>query len=139
MADEMDRTPDERDLVLREEQIARVDAAWRGSGSVRARKVVDTYRVVDDVPVRVDEVVVDRVPVEADDSGRIETLPDGSISIPVYEEEVVVEKRTILRERVIIRRDVVTETERVETELRKERVEIEADEGIEVDLDDSAR
>jgi uncharacterized protein (TIGR02271 family) len=139
MADEMDRTPDERDLVLREEQIARVDAAWRGSGSVRARKVVDTYRVVDDVPVRVDEVVVDRVPVEADDSGRIETLPDGSISIPFYEEEVVVEKRTILRERVIIRRDVVTETERVETELRKERVEIEADEGIEVDLDDSAR
>ncbi|MDQ4018953.1 MAG: DUF2382 domain-containing protein [Actinomycetota bacterium] len=135
----MDRTPDERDLVLREEQIARVDAAWRGSGFVRARKVVDTYRVVDDVPVRVDEVVVDRVPVEADDSGRIETLPDGSISIPVYEEEVVVEKRTILRERVIIRREVVTETERVDTELRKERVEIEADEGIEVDLDDSAR
>lgn len=139
MAHEIDRTPDERDLVLREEQVARVDSAWRGSGFVRARKVVGAYRVVDDVPTRFDEVVVDRAPVEPEDSGRIETLPDGSISIPVYEEEVVVEKRTILRERVIIRREVVTETARVETELRKERVEIEADEGIEVELDDSAR
>jgi uncharacterized protein (TIGR02271 family) len=138
MAHETDRTPDERDLVLRDEQLARVDSTWRGTGYVRARKVVGTYRLVDEIPVKVDEVVVDRAPVEADDSGRIETLPDGSISIPVYEEEVVVEKRTILRERVIIRREVVTETVQVETELRKERVDIEADEGIEVELDDSA-
>ena len=122
--------------MLHEEQIARVDPAWRGVGHVRARKVVGTYRVVEDVPVAVDEILVDRTPVESDDSGRIETLPDGSISIPVYEEEVVIETRTILKERVIIRRGVVTETQRVETELRRERVEIDADPGIEVETED---
>jgi hypothetical protein len=44
------------------------------------------------------------VPVEGDDSGRVETLPDGSISIPVLEEQVVVSTRTVVRERLVVRR-----------------------------------
>jgi len=44
------------------------------------------------------------VPVEGDDSGRVETLPDGSVSIPVLEEQVVASTRTIVRERVVVRR-----------------------------------
>jgi stress response protein YsnF len=59
------------------------------------------------------------------DSGEIETLPDGSISIPVLEEELVVTKRVIVRERIIVRRNVVTERRRIDAELRRERVEFE--------------
>jgi uncharacterized protein (TIGR02271 family) len=49
------------------------------------------------------------------------------VSIPVFEEELVVTKRRVLRERIIIRKRVVTEHERIEAELLRERVEIEGD------------
>jgi uncharacterized protein (TIGR02271 family) len=120
------------EVVLHEEELAGVEPAWRGIGYVRGRKRVATYRVDEAIPREVEEVVLDRRPVTADDSGKVETLPDGSISIPVYEEELVVEKRVVLKERVVIRKETVTEIERVKAELRKERVELEADEGIEV-------
>lgn len=126
----------ERGVVRHEEQLVDQGSEWREIGGVRARKVVGTYRVVEDVPVAVDDVRFARAPVEDGDSGQVETLPDGSISIPVFEEEVVIEKRTILKERVIVRRDVVTETARVETELRQERVEVEADPGVELRVDE---
>jgi uncharacterized protein (TIGR02271 family) len=64
------------------------------------------------------------------DSGEVETLPDGSISIPVFEEQLVVEKRLVVRERVIIRKHRVTEEHRIEAELRRERVDIEVDDAI---------
>jgi uncharacterized protein (TIGR02271 family) len=57
------------------------------------------------------------------DSGEIETLSGGSISIPVVEEQIVVTKRPVVRERIVIRKDVETRTERVEDDLRRERVE----------------
>lgn len=85
--------------------------------------------------VELERLASERVPPNENDSGRIETLPDGSISIPVYEEELIVTKHTVLRERVIIRKELVTETRLIEVELGREQVDVEADEGIEV-LDD---
>ena len=70
---------------------------------------------------------VQRRPAGEEDSGEIETLPDGSVSIPVLEEELVVTKRVVVRERIIVHKDVATRTEHVETELRQERVELEQD------------
>ena len=43
------------------------------------------------------------------DSGEVEVLPDGSVSIPVFQEELVIEKRLVVRERVIVRKHTVTE------------------------------
>jgi uncharacterized protein (TIGR02271 family) len=123
-------------LVRHEEQIADVDTTWRGIGYVRARKRVGTYRVKEEVPRQVEDVVLERTPVAADDSGKIERLEDGSISIPVFEEELVIEKRTILKERVIIRKTAVTEVERISAELRKERIEFDADPGIDLEIDE---
>jgi uncharacterized protein (TIGR02271 family) len=136
--DRDDFTPEagDEDILLHEERISTVDRAWRGIGYVRARKRVGTYRVDQDVPREVEDVELERRPVEEGDSGKIERLADGAISIPVYEEEVVIEKRTVLKERIVLRKVTVTETERVRTDLRKERVEIEADPGVEVRFDD---
>jgi uncharacterized protein (TIGR02271 family) len=49
------------------------------------------------------------------------------LSIPVFEEELVVEKRLVVRERIIVRKHTVTEDHRVQADLRRERVEVEAD------------
>ncbi len=125
-------------IELHEEQLADIEGVWRGAGYLRARKKVDRERLDTRVPYDREEVGLERIPCDEGDSGEIETLEDGSISIPIYEEEVVVSKRVVLRERVVIRKRVVTEQKRVRTKLRKERVEIDADPGVEVVTDPPA-
>jgi uncharacterized protein (TIGR02271 family) len=84
-------------------------------------------RIRQRLPANAEELVQERVPVKDGDSARIETMPDGSVSIPLYEEELVVTKRIVLRERVLVRKETVTRPRRVEAELRREEVEIEND------------
>jgi uncharacterized protein (TIGR02271 family) len=48
-----------------------------------------------------------------------------SARVPVTEEEVVVEKRPVAKEEVRIRKDVVSDTETVEEDVRREEVEVE--------------
>ena len=104
-------------------------------GSLRARKRVESGQVDEFVPRSVEDCVVERVSASEGDSGRVETLADGSISIPLLEEELVVTKRTIVRERVVIRKHVESRPERVTAELRRERIELDADPGVDVDVD----
>lgn len=89
-------------------------------------------KVREELPLEFEQLIQERVPVHEGDSGEIETLSDGSLSIPLYEEELVITKRTILRERVIIRKEIAARTERIEAELRREHVEIEADDEVEL-------
>ena len=116
---------DEASLVRHEEELV-VDTHPIEYGEVTARKRVESERF-DEVFDREIEYAdeLDRAPANERDSGEIETLPDGSISIPVFEEQLVVRKQIVVRERVILRKRTVTEHERVRAELRKEHVEIE--------------
>ena len=119
--------PDDAPGLVRHEEEATVAKRWEGLGSARVRREVESNSVRAEYPRRRDELVPERVPVGPDDSGRIETLPDGSISVPLFEEELVVTTRTVLRERVIIRKEAVTEWETVEAELRREHISIDTD------------
>ena len=123
---------DEASVVRREEEL-RVGTSTREAGSIRVRKSVDTYPIDKVVERHTEQVnsVGERTAPHQNDSGEIETLPDGSVSIPVFEEELVVTKRVVVRERLIIRKSTVVDEHRIETELRKERVEVEADPGVE--------
>ena len=49
------------------------------------------------------------------------------VEVPLSAEKPVVEKQAVAKERVGLDTDVVTETETVSDELRKERVEVEGD------------
>ena len=123
-------------LVRHEEELIlgrRVEEA----GIVRVRKTIDGEVVEQQVPVAVEHAALDRVPADANDSGLIETLPDGTVSIPILEEQVVVTKRLVVRERVLVRKHRTVERQSVTEELRHERVEIEADPGIELEVDGS--
>jgi uncharacterized protein (TIGR02271 family) len=111
------------ELILHEEELD-LDAVTREAGSVRARKRVEREEVSEVVPREFEHAQIDRVPAGEGDSGEIETLPDGSISIPLLEEELVVTKRVVVRERIVIRKETTTEQTRVTEELRKEHVEV---------------
>ncbi len=121
---------DDAAIIRRDEELL-VGTDTREAGRVGVRKVVDHERASTVVAVGTEHAEMERHPVvEGDDSGEVEVLADGSISIPVFQEELVIEKRVVVRERIIVRRHTVTEERLVEADLRRERVEVEADEEV---------
>jgi len=101
------------------------------AGTVRAHKRVDTEHVTQTVELTCDTAELERVAAQEGDSGQVETLADGSISIPLFEERVVVKKQVVLVGRVVLRKQTVTTDQTIEADLRSERVEVETDPGLE--------
>ena len=116
--------------VVRSEEELRPERVQTEVGRVHTRKVVDTEHVEALVPRDVEHADVEREAAGETDSGEVETLPDGSVSIPLFEEQVVIEKRLVVRERVIIRKRRVVEEHLVEADVRRERLEVEADPSV---------
>jgi uncharacterized protein (TIGR02271 family) len=115
---------DEDELrVQRTEEELRAGTREREAGAINVRKRVRTDQETIEVPTRHEEVHVERVPVEGE---ATETeIGDDEVSIPVTEEEVVVEKRPVAKEEVRIRKDVVENTEVVEEDVRREEVDVD--------------
>ena len=112
--------------VVRHEEELEVGTQTVEYGAVRARKHVEETHVGEDVDRQIEYVDdVEHVSAADGDSGEVETLPDGSVSVPVFEERLVIQKQLVVRERVIIRKRTVTEQERVEADLRREHVEVD--------------
>jgi uncharacterized protein (TIGR02271 family) len=127
-ADDLTVAMDVPEVVVAEERL-QVGTQTEAVGSARARKHVDVEHVSTRVERGTEHAETDVVAVvdaEAD-SGQVETLPDGSLSIPVFEEQIVVTKRLVVRERVVIRKHTVYEEHVVEADLKRERVEVEAE------------
>ena len=89
---------------------------------MKVRKRVRTDREQVRVPKKREEVSVERMPVNEKGTGA--EIGDNEISMPVVEEEVVVEKRPVVKEELRIRKDVVEDEEVVEADLRKEEVDV---------------
>jgi uncharacterized protein (TIGR02271 family) len=109
--------------VQRIEEELRVGTRERKAGSIRVRKRVRTDREYIEVPTRHEEVTVERVPVEGEATEA--EIGEEEVVVPVTEEEVVVQKRPVVKEEVRIRKDVVEDTEIVEEDVRREEVEVE--------------
>ncbi|WP_182525285.1 DUF2382 domain-containing protein [Nocardioides dongkuii] len=124
--------------VTRHEERTQVGKEVHESGSVHVRKHVETYPVEETVSRSVEHAdTSERVPALEGDSGEVETRPDGSVSIPVFEEVLVVTKKLVVRERVIVRKNTVVDEHVLRTELRREHVTVDADEGVELEHRDS--
>jgi len=122
--------------ITRAEEELRVGTRQVQAGEVVVGKHVETERVTTPVQRRVEHVRIERRPVN-DATGTAE-LRDGEIRVPVMEEEVIVEKRPVVKEEIVLTREVATETEQVEADVRRERVDISGDEEL-VDRDSTAR
>ena len=115
--------------------------ATRDLSRPRARRVskdVSTEHVAERFPRDVEDIEMEHIDPNEEDSGEIETLPDGSLSIPILEEELVITKRVVVRERIIIRKQIQKEQVLVEADLRHERVSIVADPEVELRTDDAS-
>lgn len=117
---------DEDELrVQRSEEELRAGTREREAGSMRVRKRVRTERERKYVPTRREQVSVERVPVNEEVAEA--QIGDKEVSMPVVEDEIVVDKRAVVKEEIRVRKDVVDEEKVVEGNVRKEEVEVEDD------------
>ncbi len=113
-----------RDRLTRSEEELRIGKREVETGEVRVGKHVETEHVAKDVPRERERVHVERRPVTgATASGA--NISDDEIRVPVHEEEVVVEKRPVVREEVVISKERVSEPQHVEADIKKERIDVD--------------
>ena len=130
---------DEDELrVQRTEEELVAGTREREAGSVGVRKRVRTERERLTVPKRREEVHVERVPVEGREATEAD-IGDDEVVMPVTEEEVVVEKRPVVKEEIRVRKDVAQDEEVVEEDVRREEVEVEDATERHTDLDDDTK
>jgi uncharacterized protein (TIGR02271 family) len=115
---------DEDELrVQRSEEELKAGTREREAGAMKVRKRVRTDREQLEVPTKHEEVTVERVPVEGEATEA--QIGEDEVTVPVTEEEVVVDKRAVAKEEIRLRKDVVEDTEVVEDDVRREEVEVE--------------
>src|SRR5918998_5503879 len=116
---------DEDELrVQRTEEELRAGTREREAGALNVRKRVRTEREQVNVPTRHEEVSVERVPVNDREASEAE-IGEDEVTMPVTEEEVVTEKRPVVKEELRIRKNVVQGEEIVEEDVRKEEVDVD--------------
>jgi uncharacterized protein (TIGR02271 family) len=120
--------PTTDDAMTRSEEELRVGTRERERGRVRLRKYVVTEDVQQTVPVRREEVRVEReaitdANVDAATSGP--EISDEEHEVVLHEEEVVVEKRAVPKERVRLGTETTTDEEQISEQVRKERIDVD--------------
>lgn len=116
---------DESTRLTRAEEEVRIGTREVESGEVVIAKHVERDRISEDIPVARERVRVERRPVS--DTSDSADIREDEIRIPLVEEELVVEKRPVVKEELVISKERVTNTQRVDTEVRRERFDIEGD------------
>ena len=130
------------DAMTRSEEELRVGTTERETGRARLRKHVVTENVTKTVPVKREEIRVEREAItdanrDAATSGA--DLSEEEHEVVLHEEEVVVDKRAVPKERVRLDKDTVTEQREVSEQVRSEQVELIDAEGEPAEGLDGAR
>ena len=114
--------------MTRSAEELRIGKRLERKGDVRVAKHVETERVRQDVPLRQEQVHVERRPVDRT-AGAAAEFRDQEIVVPVMEEEAVIEKRPVVQEEIVITKESVTKQQTVETDLRHEEVDVDRSSG----------
>jgi uncharacterized protein (TIGR02271 family) len=124
--------PTTDEAMTRSEEELRVGTAKRERGRARLRKYVVTEQVEQTIPVRREEVRLEREPItdaNIDQALAGPEISDEEHEVVLHEEEPVVEKRVVPKERVRMEKDTVTDEVQISEQVRKERIEAEGDTG----------
>ncbi|MEV3987437.1 PRC and DUF2382 domain-containing protein [Streptomyces sp. NPDC049837] len=114
------------DAMTRSEEEMHVGVEQRETGKARLRKYIVTEEVQQTIPLRHEEVTLEREPVTEANRDAALSGPEISESeheVTLHAEQPVVGKETKPVERVRLRTDEVTDEETVRGQVRKERIE----------------
>lgn len=133
--DESNRNPnlaDNQTVELSEERLE-VDTNEVQTGEVHVSKRVVEDRESVDVPVDHEEVVIERHSVEGDrEVTDNHEFKDEEFTIPVNEEQIDVNKKSVVTEEVSIGKERVTDNKHVEETVRREELDVDTEGDIDV-------
>jgi uncharacterized protein (TIGR02271 family) len=120
--------PNTDEAMTRSEEELSVGTTEREAGRVRLKKYVVEDQVTETVPVRREEVRVEREPItdaNVDDATDGPAISEEEHEVTLRSEEPVVEKRAVPKERVRLEKDVETEERQVSDTVRSERIDVD--------------
>ena len=120
--------PNTDEAMTRSEEELRVGTTEREAGRVRLKKYVVEDQVTETVPVRREEVRVEREPItdaNVDDATDGPAISEEEHEVTLRAEEPVVEKRAVPQERVRLEKDVETDEREVSETVRSERIDVD--------------
>jgi uncharacterized protein (TIGR02271 family) len=120
--------PTTDDAMTRSEEELRVGTTEREAGRVRLRKYVVEDEVTQTVPVRREEVRVEREPItdaNVDDATDGPAISEEEHEVVLHEEEPVMEKRAVPKERVRLDTETHTDEREVSDTVRKEHIDVD--------------
>ena len=120
--------PETDNAMTRSEEELRVGTTERETGRARLRKYVVEDEVTQTVPVRREEVRIEREPIT--DANRGDATAGGDITeeeheVVLQEEQVVVDKQAVPKERVRLDKDTTVEEQQVSETVRKEEIDVD--------------
>jgi uncharacterized protein (TIGR02271 family) len=113
-------------VPLVEEQLV-AETNWRQAGVVEIARNVRTEVQELDVPVRYEQALVQRVPVNRvlEDGETAQAREEGdTLIVPIVHEEIVVLKRRVLVEELHVTKQVETRTQHIAEEVRRDDISI---------------
>jgi uncharacterized protein (TIGR02271 family) len=122
--------PTTDDAMTRSEEQLDVGTRAEEAGRARLRKYVVTENVTETVPVSREEARVEREPITDANAGDAMSGPaisEAEHEVTLHAERPVVEKEAVPVERVRLDKETVTDQEQVSETVRKEEVDVEAD------------
>ena len=122
--------PTTDDAMTRSEEELHVGTTQQESGRARLRKYVVEDEVTQTVPVKREEVRIEREPVTDANAGAATDGPaisEEEHEVVLHEEEVVAEKRAVPKERIRMDKETVTDEEHVSETVRKEQVDVDGE------------
>ncbi len=122
--------PTTDEAMTRSEEELHVGTTQQEAGRARLRKYVVEDEVTQTVPVKREEVRVEREPItdaNVDAATDGPAISDEEHEVVLHEEEVVTEKRAVPKERIRMDKETVTDEQQVSETVRKEEVEIDGE------------
>jgi uncharacterized protein (TIGR02271 family) len=119
--------PETDSAITRSEEELTVGTARREAGRVRLKKHVVEDQVTQTVPVRREEVRIEREPITEANVGDATAGPaisEEEHEVTLHAEEVVADKRVVPKERIRLDKDVETVQQHVDETVRKEQIDI---------------
>lgn len=112
------------EMMTRSEEEMVVSVERHTSGRARLHKYVEVEEVEKTVPIRHEEVRLEREPItEATRSGMNPEITEADQYVTLHEEEAIIDTRVVPKERVRMRVEEHTEQKKVHGRVRKERIE----------------
>src|SRR5215212_6748966 len=120
--------PTTDNAMTRSEEELHVGTTQHEAGRVRLRKYVVEDEVTQTVPVKREEVRIEREPVTEANAGAATEGPaisEEEHEVVLHEEQAVVDKQAVPKERVRLDKDTHVEEEQVSDTVRKEQIDID--------------